>query len=664
MNVPDQMQGSAALQLVMSQGWNYKVTDSIRIVLGKCPFCQKEDHCYLEVHGPQDEQKNRDGLFLCQRCGKSGNLYSLKQHLGITIPGVASQKEWGNSEKKIEPLPDIDACHLALLADDDALDYLCNVRGFSLDIVKKQKLGLTKHYFKTTGKDTRALIYPYLMNGNQIWCHFRTLPDPNDLKKVPKDFNSPAGWDSTLYNIEALKLGIADIVLVEGEANCIAAMDHGITDICGVPGANVKKTEWVTKLDELNLEKIFICYDADKVGQKAAQTLASKIGIEKCWKIQLPVFQVTTEDGAIRNGKDLNEWFLNGGTQDAFETLKKEATIFDVDGVSSASDALDEFTEELDNKGAAQKYVWPLISDIVQFDEGDCIDILAEEKIGKTKFGMNLVEYMVDTYGDDGIIICAEMTRAKVARSWVSHKAQIADNLPKTPEEAEQLTEAFKAAIPGVKELAANRDGTLYLCYPKYSTMDEIYKLIIDCIRRYGVKWIMLDNIQRFCDITLGSKNRTQWLSEISKRLSQIGKDYGVQLVRILQPNRVGEQKLTAISNIDGASQIAKDCDCCLILNRNRVGGVNKQTFESGAHVQSTATFSPETLITCAISRYSAGGELQVWFDGATSTFSKLNEGKVKAMIASTGSGVMKEAGTLKPLEALSNAVKDEGIAI
>ena len=659
MTVPDQMQGSAALQLIQSQGWKWKVTDNIRVVLGECPYCQKLDHCYVEIHGSGDEQQNRDGLFLCQRCGKSGNLYALKQHLGLAIQGVSSQKEWGNSEKKIEPLPDLDECHTALLNDQKALDYLMNVRGFSLNIIKQQKLGLTKHYFKTTGKDTRALIYPYLMNGNQVWCHFRTLPDPDDLKKVPKDFASPAGWDSTLFNIECLKDGIKDVVLVEGEANCIAAMDHGIHQICGVPGANIKKAEWITKLDELGLEKIYVCYDSDKVGQRAAQTLASRIGIERCWKITLPHFMVTTEEGNERPGKDLNEWFTHGGTVEGFEQLKAEAELFDVDGVARATDALDEFTEELDGKGAGQKYVWPLISNIVQFDEGDCIDILSEEKRGKTTIGMNLLEYMVDTYEEDGIIICGEMTRAKLARKWVSHKAQIADNLPKNAEEAVQLTQLFKAAIPGVKHLAANRPGNLYLCYPKFQTMDDIYKLIIDCIRRYGVKWIMLDNIQRFCDITIGSKNRTQWLSEISKRTSQIGKDYNVQMVRILQPNRVGDNKLTAITNVDGASQIAKDCDCTLILNRNSIGGVSKETFAAGAYSQSNVTFSPETLITCPISRYSAGGETTVWFDGATSTFSQLNEGKIKAMQAPMGNGLLKEANLENeqmPLDAIKAA--------
>jgi 5S rRNA maturation endonuclease (ribonuclease M5) len=665
-SIPSQMQGSVALQFIQSQGWDWKVTDDIRIALGKCPYkeCGKEFHCYMEIHGENDEQKNRDGLYLCQRCGKSGNLYALKQYLGLVIPGVSSQKEWGNAEKKVDPLPDTEACHAALIADEAALDYLCNIRGFSLDIIQKQKLGLTKHYFKATGNDTRALVYPYLVNGNTVWAHFRTLPDPNDLKKVPKDFASPKGWDSTLYNGEVLKDGLKDIVLVEGEANCIAAMDHGIDNICGVPGANIKKAEWIETLDKLGLEKIYVLYDADKVGQRAAQTLASRIGIEKCWKVQLPSFEVTAEDGTVRKGKDLNEWFVSGGgTPELFEALKAEATLFDVDGVSSATDALDEFTEELDNKGAGQKYIWPLISELIQFDDGDTIDILAEEKVGKTKFGMNLIEYMVDAYGDDGIIICAEMTRAKLARAWVSHKAGIPDNLPKTPEEAIQLTQAFKAAIPGVKEMAANREGTLYLCYPKFTAMDDIYKLMVDCIRRYGVKWVMLDNLQRFCDLTKGTRNRTEWLSEISKRTSQIGKDYNVNLIRILQPHRVGDNNLTTVSSVDGASQIAKDCDGMLILNRLRIGGIDKNTLQSGAFVESNVTFAPETLVTAALSRYSAGGETQIWFDGATSTFSKLSEGKVKAMLANTGNGILKGASEPAPetKPAPTTAVPEDG---
>jgi hypothetical protein len=177
----------------------------------------------------------------------------------------------------------------------------------------------------------------------------------------------------------------------------------------------------------------------------------------------------------------------------------------------------------------------------------------------------------------------------------------------------------------------------------------------------------MLDNLQRFCDITRGNKNRTEWLSEISKKTSQIGKDYNVQMIRILQPHRVGENSLTTVSSVDGASQIAKDCDGMLILNRARIGGIDKNTLAAGGFSSSNVTFSPETLVTCAISRYSAGGEIQVWFDGATSTFSNLNEGKVKSMQTQPGKGVMETAkakASANPQSSIINDGKDEEITI
>jgi hypothetical protein len=652
------MQGSAALQLIIQQGWTWKLGTAPNIILGACPYCSKADHCYVEIHGTSSEQKARDGLHLCQRCGKSSNLYGLKQHLGLVSKDFQSQKDWASSEKKADQLPDVDALHTALLADTDALDYLINVRGISIEAIKEFKLGLKeKHFFKSTG-EVRALVIPYILNGNCIWAKYRTLPDPSDLKKIPKDFNSPHGWDATLFNIEALTEGVSEIILVEGEMDCICAVDKGISNTCGVPGANIKKAEWVTKLDAV--EKVYILYDNDKVGQRAAQELACRVGIEKCWKIVLPVFEVTTEDGKVRNGKDINEWFTAGaGTLEKFQELKANAVLFDVEGTKDIVDALDELTEEIDGKGAGQKYIWPLIGDLVQFDEGDCIMLLGPEKSGKSVVGMNLIEYMVDQYQEVGAIVCLEMTRAKQARRWVCHKSGISDNLPKTLEEAEGLTAQFKDAIPKVKEIAANRPGDLLLCYPHYSTEEDIYKLIIDIIRRYGATWIMVDNLQLLCDTTIKGKNRTEHLSQISKRLTKIGKDYGVQIVILLQPHRIGENRLATSDSVDGASQVAKDADVFLTINRSRVGEVTKDMLTQGAFIQTEGSFAPEMLMTCSLSRYSAGGSTTLYFNGATSTVHKLTEGKIAAMDAKSTIGYEKQLTALNmPLTALKQALE------
>jgi replicative DNA helicase len=640
-SITEQMHGSMALQLIQLQQWQWKPGTPPNIELEVCPYCNKSGggHFYIEIHGANDQDKKRDGLHICQRCGKSGNLYALRTHLGLTNPEIQGTKAWGNQEAQVDPLPDVEACHQSLLENSDAMEYLIKVRGFSRDIISKMRLGLKpKMYFKNAGEHP-GLVFPYLYNGTCVWAHFRTLPDVNDLTAVPKTFSCPRGWDSTLYNGDILKPGLQDLILVEGEMDTICALDNGIPNVCGVPGANMHKADWLQTIDKIGVERIYLLYDKDAVGQKAAQSLATRIGTERCWKIVLPDFVVPGggTDGGDKPGKDLNEWFrCGGGTLEIFEQLKHDAQQFDVDGVASAAGALDEFLDELEHKGSGHKYrtPWTSLSNIVRFDEGDVIDVLAEEKIGKTTFGINLMEFAVDTYEEDGLIICLEMTRAKLARKWLSHKTGIPDILAKTPEESVALAEQFKQALPVVKQNAANRNGNLYFCYPKFKTAEDIYKLIVACIRRYGIKWVMLDNLQLLCDLTIGTKARTQYLSEISKTLMKIAKDYNIQMVRILQPHRVGTDKMADVSSVDGASQIAKDCDCMLILNRPRINQVTKDDLSQGAYIQTEGVYSPDMLVTVGLSRYSAGGSTTLYIDGATSTVMEQTEGKIAAMKA------------------------------
>lgn len=615
-----------ALQYVISKGWTYKESGSEKIELETCPFCKKNNygHFYMNVR-----EDNQDGLWMCHRCGKSGNLITLKEEMGDKIRGVDSRSEWAVKDRKIEPMPNILEAHQALLEDADAMDYLINTRGFSREIIERQKLGLTsKRYFRKCG-EVRALLYPYLVQGNPVFAHWRSLPPS------PKDFSSLQGWDAPLYNSEALREGITEITMVEGEANTIAALDHNVENIVGVPGANFKKAMWIDTLDQIGIEKVYICYDKDKVGQKAAQTLASRIGIEKCWKITLPDFQVPTDTGT-RVGKDINEWFVyGGGTKEAFEQLKETAELFDVQGVSSSKSALDEFEDFLDGKQdllPTYKTPWEPLNKLVGFEDGDVIDLVAPEKIGKTTVGLNLIEYAVDQYDEDGIIICFEMPVIRLVRKWVSHVTRTDDSIPKSPEEAKLRLDAMKQAVKLARRKTAMRGGDLYFCYPQIKDMDDVYKLIVDCIRRYGVRWVMIDNLQLICDRTLKpNQNRTIHLSQISKTLAGIAKDYGIKMLRILQPHRIKDGAIISTNDVDGSSQVAKDCDCMMTAHRNPVGEMSQSEFESMGYVETETAFDPKMLLTVGLSRYSCGGYVTLYFDGATSTVTEYDTaGKVK----------------------------------
>ena len=623
--IPVGLEKSVAMQLIISQGWNYNPPSSGQVAVEKCPFCGKLDFkFYVGVSDPTESTK--DGLYFCHKCQATGNIRSLQEKLGLRIAGVDSRGEWAGKAQKFDELPDANLCHATLLGDADALDYLLNVRGFTKEIIERQKLGLKeKVYFRKAG-ETRALVIPYLsVEGNVTFAKYRSLPP------AEKDFTCPSGWDAGLYNAPALHDECKEIIMVEGEADALALMSHDIDNVVGVPGAGIKKAEWIEILDRVN-PVVYILYDSDKAGTKGSQELASRIGLEKCLKIALP-----------KDTKDINEYFQKGGTTEGFEELKKHAVLFDVTGVTSSRDALGQLEDELNGKvDLAPTYTtpWPELNRLVGFEDGDVIDIVAPEKVGKTTFGLNLLDHMVKTYGEDGLLVCLEMTQARLARKWVALVTGFEDTMtaPGTPESATKLAE-LKAAIVTSREIQIARYPTdLYFAYPQMvKEPEDIFKLMRDCIRRYGVKWIMFDNVQRLCDDTLKNMaHRTVHMSQISKGLAKLAKDYKVKMIRILQPKRIQEGQIISTNDVDGSSQVAKDCDAMLTLWRSVVGEMKKSQYaeEAIGFAETEQSFDPKMKVTNGLSRYSSGGSCYLCYDGARSQVRSYTEQEKGALNA------------------------------
>jgi hypothetical protein len=648
--IPAELAKSKAMALIISQGWNWEGPTGGQVQVEKCPFCRKADFkFYIAVCDP--EESTRDGLFFCHHgsCQQTGNIRNLREVAGVSVPGVESRKDWAGSKGEQEALPDADMCHATLLGDAEAMDYLLNVRGFSKEVIEKQKLGLVAQRFFREAGTVKALVIPYLVNGNVVFAKYRTLPPS------PKDFTASTGWDAPLYNGEILNNDIHDVVFVEGETNTISLLNYGVTNVVGVPGANVKKAAWIETLDKMIEKglKVYILYDDDKVGRKAAQEIASRIGFDKCWRMVLPHFEVSVpmdecklcnEEGFSikegtdkqvlcthkRAGKDNNEWFQKGGgTKEAFEEMKKQAVLFDVTGVTSTVDALQQLEDELNGKvDLAPTYVtqYPELNKLVGFEDGDVIDIVAPEKVGKTTLGLNILDHMVKAYGEDGLLVCLEMTQARLARKWVALTTGFEDIItePGTPESRAKLVE-LKTAVVKSRVIMRERSADLYFAYPQLvKEPEDVFKLIRDCIRRYGVKWVMFDNVQRLCDDTLKNQgHRTVHMSQISKGFAKLAKDYRIKLIRILQPKRIEKGQIITTNDVDGSSQVAKDCDCMITMWRSVLGEMKKSEYEeeSVGFAETVKSFDPKTKLTVGLSRYSSGGSCYVFCDGARSQF-------------------------------------------
>src|SRR5271157_3815758 len=137
--MPVGLERSAAMRLVISQGWNFNPPSGGQVAVEKCPFCGKDGHkFYVAVSDP--DEGTRDGLYFCHKCQATGNLRTLQEKLGLRIAGVDSRAEWAGRKEKQDELPDAAICHAMLLGDAEAMDYLLNVRGFTREIIERQKL--------------------------------------------------------------------------------------------------------------------------------------------------------------------------------------------------------------------------------------------------------------------------------------------------------------------------------------------------------------------------------------------------------------------------------------------------------------------------------------------------------------------------------------------
>jgi replicative DNA helicase/5S rRNA maturation endonuclease (ribonuclease M5) len=612
---------SKALDYIKTKGWNYRENDG-QIVVEVCPMCHKENfHFYVARGG------TKDGLWDCKVCGESGNLRRLMEESGDRVAGVQSFKDMSqNQQREAEALPDVARCHEALLNDADALSYLEDVRGYSIDVIRRQKLGLATRRFKELG-EVPVIVMPYIVGENIVYAKYRTIPP------AEKKFDSPRGHQAPLYNEQVIKHGLQELVFVEGEGDALAMMSAGIDYVVGIPGANLQKAAWITKLDKAEVGQVYLLYDRDPVGQKAAYEMALRIGINRVKNIVLPEFEYADpKTGDKRPGKDINEWFQSGHSPEDFEDLKKNAEFFNVAGVTSLDDALQQIVDEIDQKDgklmAEFRTPWPsLTKHLGGADRGDLVMVIATEKVGKTTFALNWLDDQV-AQGQSALMYCLEMPPHRMARKWVSLVTETDDSPTQSDDEAILRGKAMKQAINDARILARERVADILFGYTKEADLDLVFETIRQTVRRYGVRIVCFDNLQLLADLTLKNPSfRTTHLSQISKRFKLLAVELGILLILIIQPNRVRDGQIVDANNADGSSQLQKDCDSMIAIHRNLKANISASDFaQMGGFIDEEQAMEPQALVKVSRSRYAPGGSTTLWFEGGISKFREFEE--------------------------------------
>lgn len=248
-------------------------------VYALCPQCsetrkKKRDKC-LSI--------NLDlGVWNCKNCGWTGSIHKK----AYTLP------KWENRTD----LP------------DSIVEWFAQ-RNIGQQVLTNLKISHSTIWMPQISQSVGTLCFNYFREGKLINIKYR---DRNKNFRLHKDA------ELIFYNLDGI-FGQKEIYITEGECDALVMIQAGMSNTCSVPnGANPKNNN----LEYLNncfdafqfAEKVYILTDNDTPGNQLADELARRIGIERCYRVNLGQFKDVNE--ALNNGEYISKkWIEDRSTQ-------------------------------------------------------------------------------------------------------------------------------------------------------------------------------------------------------------------------------------------------------------------------------------------------------------------------------------------------------------
>jgi len=502
---------------VESKEWTYKFKNG-EFCLDSCPLCQAgPGHFYI------NQAKE---IFYCHKCGQRGHVLSLKKRLG-DLPAIAHISDYSKKPpgKSID-LSLVEKYHKTLLGNPAALAYLTQERGFTLDTIKKFKLGF---------KDG-AVAIPHIQGGECLNLKYRSLNGEG------RKYFREEGCASILFNLDAVKEK-GWVLLTEGEFDAIAFDQLGFPAVAVTGGADTFLDEWIDPLE--SFQQIFISYDMDEAGRKGAERAADKLGRYRCFNVLLPL-------------KDGNDCLPAGYTYQEIADIIALAKPFELKLVKSPDAYFDQLREIHSGKGQAQGIGtgWNDFDALLGGIRPNELTVLTGETgSGKTTFAVNL-GYILSGRNHPTLIASFEMKPVPILRKMVQMKAGFHfASLPK---------QDLEKALFHISNLP------IYFldCYGEIG-LEQLKGAIYYARRRYGIEFAVLDHLHFF--LKYSGDHERQAIDQAVRDIKAWAMELGLHVLLIVHPTKLTyDNKVVHLNDLKGSSGLKQIPDNVLSIWRPR----------------------------------------------------------------------------------------------
>ncbi|MDP1573464.1 MAG: replicative DNA helicase [Coxiellaceae bacterium] len=202
------------------------------------------------------------------------------------------------------------------------------------------------------------------------------------------------------------------------------------------------------------------------------------------------------------------------------------------------------------------------------FQRGDMIVIAGRPSMGKTSFAMNIAEFAAIKQDKPVMVFSLEMPAEQLVLRMISSLGRIDQHKVRTGQLSDDDWPRVTSAVSVLSESKMYIDDT-----PSLTPLELRTRARRVARKHGGLSMIMIDYLQ-LMSCPSSHDNRTNEISEISRSLKAIAKEFNVPVIALSQLNRGLEQrtdKRPVMSDLRESGAIEQDADVIAFIYRDEV---------------------------------------------------------------------------------------------
>ena len=410
-----------------------------------------------------------------------------------------------------------------------------------------QKFGVTVE-FSSEGKIVKH-HYPYYDKDSNT-------PTGTKVRQVEnKGFYATGSFDNVgLFGQQAFKEGGKYITITEGEADALAVseMFDGKWPVVSIrSGASGAVKDIKANLEWLeSFENVVVCFDNDKAGQEAAQSVLSLFTPNKAKNVTLPMKDAGDMLRAKKVADFVKEWW--------------NAKSYRPDGIVSGLDTWNLLLEQQNT--VSIPYPWTCLNEFTHgFRQKELVTITSGSGMGKSQIVRELEHYLLGETDDNIGILALEEDIPKTTLGIMSIEANKQLHLEKDVSEEEKK---------GYWEKTMGTGRIFMLDHWGSTSEDDLLGRIRYMAKGLDCKWIILDHLSIVVsDQSNGDERKA--IDSIMTNLRKLVQETGVGLFLVSHLKRSNgtaheDGGKISLSELRGSQSIAQLSDIVIGLERDQ----------------------------------------------------------------------------------------------